>query len=322
MFANMFCFGVLALALFSGSPMAADYPERNLRFLVAWPAGGSADVLARFVSQKLEPVLGKSIVIENRPGASGNIGAAAVAQAPADGYTLLLTVGAITIAPALLKNPGYDVERDLRPLVILGETPFLLIVNAAVPVKSAGEFLGYAKAQGGRLNFANGGSGTIPYLLAEVFRAQAGIDFQQITHPKGGIQALQELAAGRSDFTIDGGPHVKQQLDSQKVRALASASKQRVRAYPDLPTMQEAGLPAIEGSTWTAFFVPRATPEPIVRKLNTEIVRILRDPGMIERFRQASVEPIGNTVEEAELFVAGQIRKWAEAARIARIKPE
>lgn len=309
----------LMLAGHACAQPAASYPSKPITVIVAFPAGGTSDVLARAVGEKLSAAWGQPILVENKPGASGNIAATAVAQAPADGYTLLLSAAAISVAPTLYKNPGFKLFDDLTPITVIGTVPFMLVTNPSLPVNSFTEFMRYATSNPNKLSMGSGGNGTITHLAGELMKMRARIEFTHVPY-KGGIQAMTDLLGGRIDFTIDGGPILVPHIATQKLRLLAVTSARRLPQYPALPTVAESGYPGFQASAWQMLLAPAGTPKSIVEKIQADIAQALRDPALAGRLLKMGVEPIGDTPEATGTFLRGEITKWAEVVRVSGAK--
>src|ERR1700738_1274120 len=264
---------------------AQDYPTGPIRLIVAFAAGGSSDVLARSVAKAMSDGLGRTVVVENRPGAGGNIGAMAVARADADGYTALFgTNGTLAIGPALYKNLQYDPVHDLAPVGLLHKLPNVLIVHPSIPVANLTELIDYAHRRPGQLTFASAGVGSASHLAGELLKAAANIDIVHVPY-KGGGAALPDLLSGRVSMMIETIPNALPVARSGMVRALAVTTPMRSSAAPDLLTFAESGLQDFDVSSWTGLFVPAGTPRAIIERLNAETVRIASDPDYLDQLK-------------------------------------
>ncbi|HSV47814.1 MAG TPA: tripartite tricarboxylate transporter substrate binding protein [Ramlibacter sp.] len=274
---------MLAAGLAPAAVLAqAGYPNKPVRVIVSFPPGGAADQIARAVSQPLQEVLGQPVVVENRAGANGNIAGDFVAKQPADGYTLLMSSGGtVSINPHLYAKMPFDPAKDLVPVAAAARVLVFLEVNPKVPVNSAQEFLAYIKANPGRLSFGSPGSGSSPHLAAEMMKVQANVFATHIPY-RGAAPALQDLLGGQIDFMFDPGIGL-QQVKAGKLKLLAVGSPKRSPLYPDVPTMDEAGLKGFDADSWFGFYAPAGTPPAVVTKLNTEINKILRGQPFIDR---------------------------------------
>jgi tripartite-type tricarboxylate transporter receptor subunit TctC len=313
---------LVAAALFamSAGQAVAAYPQRAVTVVVPWPAGGAVDAAARLVGEKLSTALGQPVVVENRPGASGNIGAAAVSRAGPDGHTIVLTSAAISVSAATHPSPGFKLFEDLRPVTIVGETPFVLVVVPSVPANNVEEFIAYARQNPGKLNFGSSTKGTVLHLAGELFRQRADIDFLSVPFTAG-VQGVTELIAGRLDFMIEVITNVKPYIEDQKIRLLGVATAARLADFPDAPTLSESGLPGLEASTWFGLFAPRATPDSVVERLNTEVVRIVNSDEVKAGLGLVGINAIANSPTDADRFVRQEVQKWTEVARNAGLKP-
>lgn len=292
----------------------SSYPSKPVTVIVAFPAGGTSDVLARTVGERLSAAWRQPVLVENRPGASGNIAATAVAQAAPDGYTLLLSAAAISVAPALYKNPGFRLFDDLVPITVIGTVSFMLVTSPTLPVSSFAEFLRYAANNPNKLSMGSGGNGTITHLAGELMKMRARVEFTHVPY-KGGIQGMTDLLGGRIDFTIDGGPILVPHIATQKLRLLAVTSAQRLPQYPAVPTVAESGYPGFQASAWQMVLAPAGTPKSIVEKIQSDIALAIRDPALADRLIKMGVEPIGDTPEASGTFLRSEITKWADVVR-------
>ena len=305
-----------ALLVSASAAEAQAFPSRPVTLIVPFAPGATTDILARAVAQELSVAWQQPVVVENKPGASGNIGAAQVAGAAPDGHTLLVTAAAISASPALYKDPGFRLFDTLKPVTVLGVVPLMLIVHPDVPAKSVAEFVDYAKKHPGKLALGSGGNGTIPHLGGELFKMRAGVDFVHVPY-RGGSQAMAALIGGQIQFTIDGGPHVAPQMAAGKVRLLAVTSAQRLPQYPSVPTLAESGFPGYEASAWTMVLAPGATPKPLIDRIQADMTRALQAPGMAARLEKLDVQPRSDTPAEAEAFLRGEVAKWGEVVKVS-----
>lgn len=299
--------GVLATA----TSQAQTYPTRAITLIVPFPAGGTTDILGRFVGQALSAAWNQPVVVENRGGAGGNIGAAAVAKAAPDGYTLLVgTVGTHAINASLYAKMPYDTLKDFAPVTQIASVPNMLVVTPSLPVGSVTELIAYAKANPGKLNMASSGNGTSIHLSGELFKVMTGVDMVHVPY-KGSAPALNDLMAGQVQLMFDNMPSALPQVKGGTLKALAVTTATRSPAMPDLPTVAEAGVPGFEASSWFGVFAPAGTPKEIVAKLQTEIARILKSPEMTERLAQQGAVAVGNTPDEFGAYVQSELVKWA-----------
>jgi len=311
---NHLALGSLFAALAIGAS-AQPYPTKPIRLVVPFPAGGTTDVLARAAAQKLTETLGQPVVVDNRPGAGGNIGAELVAKSPPDGYTLLMgTVGTHAINPSLYPKMPYDHVRDFVPVILVAGVPNVLVINPALPVNSVQELIAYAKANPGKLNFASSGNGTSIHLSGELFKTMAGV---QITHVpyKGSAPALQDLVGGQVQLMFDNLPSALALIKGGRLKALAVTSKERAPALPDVPTMTESGLPGFEASSWFGLLAPAGTPQPVVAKLNAEIAKWLASPEAKEKLLAQGANAAGGTPEDFTRHIAAETAKWQKVVK-------
>lgn len=314
--------GLLALLLcvFAAHAGAQNYPAKPVRVIVPYPPGGGNDTLGRLFAAKLGERLGQPFVVENRPGAGATIGTEAAAKSAPDGYTLLLSsIATHALSPNLYSRVPYDPVRDFAPITLLGIAPTVLVVNQDVPARNLAELISLAKAKPGALAYASGGNGTPPHINAEVFKSVAGVELLHVAY-KGGGPALVDLIAGRVHVMLDTAASAMPHVRAGRLRALALSAPRRSADYPDLPTFAEAGLPQYETNAWYSMHAPAGTPAEIVRRLNAELVAILKDPDIVARFRQLSTDPVGNSPEEFAAFVRAELDKYARIIKAAGIK--
>jgi len=305
----------LGICAVPASATTAEYPDRPVRLVVPFPAGGGADTLARIVMPRVAEALGAPIVIDNRPGAGGNVGAEIVARAAPDGYTLLYgTNGTHAINQTLYGSLRFDPVRDFAPVSRMTVIAAMLVVNPDFPARSVGELIQYAKARPGTVNFASAGNGTTSHLAGELFRATAGIDIVHIPY-RGGALAIMDVVGGQVQMMIDVMPNAYPLVKSGKVRGLACTSAQRFPAAPECPTIAESGLPGYEVTAWDAVFAPAGTPVPIIAKLNAAIRRALEDPEVAESLLKHGAQAVPGTPDELARHVVAETAKWAKVVR-------
>lgn len=312
------------VACFGAAATAADkpYPTRPIRLVVGYPPGGSTDIAARLIAQKLMPVFSQNVIVDNRAGASGTIGASLVAKAEPDGHTLSFAASPeVAIYRALVKNQSYDSFRDFQPVTLVGRVPFMLVVHPSVAASSVKELVALAKAKAGALNFASFGSGTSNHLVGEAFRAATGINIVHIPY-KGSAPAIADLLGGQVQMTFDAVPVVLPQVRAGKLKALAVATPRRSPLAPDVPTMDEAGVAGFTGGTWWGVLAPARTPSPVVDRLSREIAAIVRAPDVMQIFTERGFEAVGNNPAEFRAFIESETRRWLKVAQGAGIKPE
>ncbi|HZB38388.1 MAG TPA: tripartite tricarboxylate transporter substrate binding protein [Beijerinckiaceae bacterium] len=309
-----------ATAAEAASP-ADNYPSRVVRLIVPFPAGGTTDIFARHIGDRLAKALGHNFVIDNRGGAGGNIGSDAVAKADPDGYTLLMgTVGTHAINHSLYARMPYDALRDFAPVAFAAGVPNILVVNPKnVKATTVQEFIAEAKAAPKKLNFASSGNGTSIHLSGEMFKQMTGVDIVHVPY-RGSAPAVNDLIAGQVDLMFDNLPSSIGQVRGGNLRATAVTSAKRSPALPDVPTVAESGLPGFEASSWFAIFAPAKTPPEIVQKLNAEVLKILADPEVQSRFAEIGGEIRPYKPDELRAFVQSEIEKWAKVVKASGAK--
>ena len=307
-------------ALFARSGSADTYPSRPIRWIVPFPAGGTTDLVARLLGQWLSQRLGQQVIVENKPGGGTNVGVQAAVAAPADGYTLLLTLATNTINPWLYKSLPFDYQRDIVPVSGLAEQPLVLVVGKDVPAKNLAEFVTYAKANPGKVVFASFGARTVSHLTIELIKAATGIEFVHVPYP-GGAPMLTDLIAGRIQAGMDALPNSLPHIRSGSVRALAVSSSARSPAVPDVPTLGET-IKGLEVDAWVGVGVPRGTPAEIVERLNRDINAGLTDANLKARYADVGAVPLILTPAEAKARVASDLQKWGKVVHDAGLKPE
>ena len=315
-----------ALALsstFAAVTQAQDaYPSKPIKVVVPFPAGGATDILTRAITEKLAQRIGQPVIIENRPGAGANIGAATVAKAAPDGYTLLMgSIGSHSISVTYHKDPGYNFQKDLMPISASGTLSNIVVVGNDVPAKNLAELVAYAKANPGKLSCGSSGTGGLIHLTCEMFKSAAGIDVLHVPY-KGTSFIMPDLISGRVTMALDTLPPYLPMLKDKKVRALAITTSNRSPLAPDLPTIAESGYPGFESVASYGFFAPAGTPKAIIDKLNKEINVVLLDPQLKEKLLALGIEIQGSTPEALQAFVNGEVDKWARVIKTSNIKPE
>ena len=305
----------LALAAFASLAHAQSFPSKPLRMVVGFPPGGPNDIVARVVSQKLGDLLGEKVVIENRPGAAGNIGSELVARAPADGHTLLMgSAGPQAINPALYPNLPFDMLRDLAPVSLVAQIPSGLVVNPAVPANSVADLVALAKKQPGKRHYGSGGSGTTLHLSGALFAMAAGVQLTHVPY-KGTAPAITDVAGGQVEMIFAALPSVLPLVNSGKLRLLAVTTRARSPAVPNTPTVAEAGLPDYEVTPWFGVFATGGVPKPVVRRLNEEIRKAVASPEVRESFAKQGLEASTNSPEEFEAMLRAEIAKWSRVVK-------
>jgi tripartite-type tricarboxylate transporter receptor subunit TctC len=314
--------GGIAILAARAVQVEAAYPNRPIKLIVPYPAGGTTDLLGRLVADQLKTGLGATAIVENKPGAGTMLAAEYVARSVPDGYTVMIATSAtLGINKSLYRNLRYDPLKDFSPISLVAAIPFALIVNPAVPVKTLGEFIAYAKANPG-LTYGSAGNGTPHHLGAEMLKAATGIDARHVPY-KGGVPAMLDLIAGQTSFMVMDLPPALPQIRDGKVRALGVTTLKRVAAAPDIPTLSESGLVGFELVGWQGIVAPAGTPRPIVDQLAVQVAKLLDDPATHERFTAMALEPLtGSTPESFADFIKSEIDRWAEIVRNSGAKPE
>lgn len=313
---------LLAIASASTAVYAQAFPTRPLRIINPFPPGGGVDITNRIVASKLTEVLGQQVVVENRAGAAGNVGAAIAAKATPDGYTIFACgVASHGVSPAIYKKLPFDPEKDLIPISMIGTTPNVLVVNPAVPAKSVTEYIAWAKAGGGKINYASPGVGTSPHMTMELFKLATGINLIHVAY-KGGAPALQDVMGGHVPSMFGNLGEQLGAIKAGKTRALAVTSLKRHFAVPDVPTVDESGIGGFQVTAWYASCVPAGVPIPIQETLNAALVKTVNMPEVNERLRQNAVEPSPSTRAELAAFIKSEITKWRKVAQSAGISVE
>jgi tripartite-type tricarboxylate transporter receptor subunit TctC len=300
---------------------AGTYPSKPIHIVVTFTSGGAPDILARLIGDKLSTTWGQPVIVDNKPGAGGNIGADFVAKAAPDGYNLVLgTVGTHSINGALYKNMPYDMVKDFTPITLLASTPNMLVINNDVPAKNLNEFIALGKKEG-KMTFASSGSGTSIHVSGELFKTMTGIDMQHIPY-KGRASAIPDLLGGRVTMMFDNMPSSLPLVREGKLRALGVTSAKRSPAAPDIPTLAESGLPGFEAVSWFAMFAPANTPAPVVDKLQAEISKILKSPEVSKKLLDLGLEPSGSTAAELATYQKNEIAKWSKVVKDSGAKVE
>ena len=310
----------VALSAAAFAVHAADpYPNRPVKILFGFPAASATDVIARAIGQELSKKWGQPVVIDNRPGAGGNLGSEIAAKAPADGYTIFFGTVANAISTSYYTKLNYDYLKDFTPITLVATTPLVIVANKDVPVKSVKELIEYAKANPGKLNFGSGGVGTSNHLAGEMFKKSTNTDLVHVPY-KGTPAAYTDLMSGRVSLMFDNivaaTPHIK----SGTLKPIAVTSAKRSTSLPDVPTVAEAGIPGFESVSWIGALVPAGTPKDIVDKIYTDLVAVLRMPEIIERLGQSGAVVVGNTQEQFAKWNRDEIAKWAEAVKVSGAK--
>jgi tripartite-type tricarboxylate transporter receptor subunit TctC len=314
--------GVAAAAICSGAHAAdAAYPSKPVTIIVPFGAGGVADAIPRIVGQKLTEMWNVPVIIENRPGASGNLGMGQVARAAPDGYTLgLAPTGNLTVNPLLYTNLNFDTAKDLAPITLLATSPNILVVNPAVPAKDFKSFVEYAKSKPGKLNFASPGAGSGAHLAGELLNQSA--DLKTVHIPYNGMApAVTDVVAGNVEMMFAGVSTVLPFIRTGKLKALAVAGPKRLTQLPDVPTVAESGYPGFDVTSWYGLVAPAKTPPAILEKLQRDIATVLKDPSVRHKFEDQGVDPADTSTQEFAALIKSESRKWADIVKTAGIKP-
>jgi len=309
------------LALAGGNAMAQAWPAKPISLIVPFPPGGTTDVLARALGEKLSQSLGQPVIVESKPGAGATLGADYVAKSKADGYTLL--VGAVhhTIATSVYKKLPYDFQKDFAPITTVALVPNVLVVNAATPVKNVAELVVLAKTQPGKLNYGSNGNGTAQHLIGTQFQNITGTDIIHIPY-KGSGPLVTDLLGGQITMSFDTVTPVLQHIKGGKLRALAVTTAKRSSALPDVPTLDEAGLKGFNIGTWFGVLAPVATPKDVVARLNTEMVKVIQSPEFRKRMEEIGAEPIGNSASDMATQIKVETEKFAKLVKDAKVTLE
>ena len=315
---------LFAAALLLPSALAAQtdtYPSHPIRIVVAFTAGGTTDIIARLVGKKMTDAWGQPVLVENRPGAGGNLGSSVVAKAPPDGYTLLIgSVGPLAVNATLYPNMPYDNLKDFAPICLVAEVPNMLVVHPSVPVHSVQDLVDLARAKPGTLNYGSTGNGTTGHLSGELLNEQAKIDLVHI--PYRGATAVTDLLGGQIQLMFATIPSVIQHVRSGSLRAIAVTSSRRSPALPEIPTIAESGYPGFEASSWYGFVAPAGTPDPIIRKLHEMIAGIVNMPDINEQLSSQGADPVGSSPEEFGEYMRKETAKWAKVVKASGIRLE
>ena len=312
----------LAILAPQASAAADAYPAKPIRFVVAFPPGGGTDIIARSIAQKLAERLAQQVVVDNRPGAGGNIGTDTVAKSAPDGYTMLMgSAGPLAINASLFASMPFDPVRDLAPVTLAASTPNVLVVHPSLRAATVNELIALAKARPGEINFASSGHGTPAHLAGELFNSMAGVKMVHVPY-KGAAPALADLLGGQVQLMFSTMPPALPHVKDGKLRALAVTSSKRSRAMPELPTVDEVALPGFEANTWHGVVVPAGTPAAVVVRLNREIVAILHMPEVVARLSGQGAEALGSTPEEFAAYIKSETLKWAKVVRDSGAKAE
>jgi tripartite-type tricarboxylate transporter receptor subunit TctC len=303
-----------------GMAQAQDaWPNKPVRMVVPFPAGGSTDVVARLVGQRLAAMWGQQVVIENRSGAGGNLGADAAAKAPGDGYTLLMASGSITINPAIYKKMPFDTKKDLVPITNVAQGPMLVVVQDASPIKTLKDLIAAAKAKPGVINFASAGVGSQVHLAGENFANAAGLDIQHVPY-KGEVLGYNDLIAGQVQMMVGNFAAASALVGPGRLRALAVTSKQRMPQMPDVPTAHEAGLPNFENIGWFGLFAPAGTPQAVLQKVHRDVAKVMGETEIKARLYVQGMQPVVNSAADFSQQIDNELEGWAKVVAARKIQ--
>jgi tripartite-type tricarboxylate transporter receptor subunit TctC len=310
----------LVLAAFCGAAAAQSYPAKTVRMVVGYPPGGPTDVLARIVSQKLTQTWGQQVIVDNRPGASGMIGAEFTARAAPDGYTLLMVPVTYAVTPSLFAKMTYDVEKDLSPVAQVAAAPFILVVHPTLPVKTVKDLIALDRRSPGQINFASASTGGMPHLAGELFNSMTGTKLVHIPY-KGAAPATTDLLSGQVTLMFNNMLSAMPQVKAGRLRAVAVTSSKRSAAAPELPTIAET-VPGYEASGWYGAFAPAATSKELIGRLNAEINRIMKMPDVTQRLAGDGVEAVGTTPEQFGAYLKQEVAKWGKVVKASGAKAD
>jgi tripartite-type tricarboxylate transporter receptor subunit TctC len=312
---------LLALAFAMVPAWAQTWPAKPVRFIVPFPPGGSTDVAARAVAEKLSRALGQQVVVDNRGGGGGAIGTVEAARAAADGYTLLFVADPVITLHLVVKNVQFDMQRDFAAITQVTSQPIAVAVHSSVPVKSVQELVAYAKASPGKLSFAHSGTGSGQHMSGELFKKMAGIDIVHIPY-KGGGPAVQDLVAGQVPMGVLGSTPLIPHHKSGRIRIIAFTSKERFPPMPEIPTLHESGLAGFDTTQWLGILAPKGTPAEIISRVHVETAKALALPEVKERLAQAALQAVGSTPKEFEALIRADLERWSAIARELKLEPQ
>ena len=320
---RFFSLGLMALALSCvlGTARAQDFPNRPIRIVVPFAPGGGTDVLTRILAQQVSEEFKQQVIVDNKPGAGGALGAGLVAKAPADGYTLYVASTATAMMPSLYKNLGFDPIADFTPIAMIGTSPFILIATNSLPVKTLPEMIALAKAKPGTLSYGSAGLGSVNHVTMELFKVMAGVDILHIPY-KGSSAALADVIGGQVSMMMDTVISATQQIKSNTVRALGSTSAERSPLSPDLPTVAELGPKGYEATVWYGLVAPKGIPDAVAQKLNMQFNKALASPAVRQRFVTLGAEPVFSSTADFGKFIVAEEKKWTGVIRAANIRAE
>lgn len=305
----------------NGSKQSESFPQRPVRWIAPFPPGGAADIVSRLLGQKLTEAWGQQIVVDNRPGAGGNVGTEIAARAAPDGYTVVLVPATFTTYPSLTKKPSYDPLKDFAPITLVSSSPTILVVTPSLPVKSVQDLISLARAKPGELNYASSGIGASAHMAAELFKSMTRTNIVHVPY-KGQPPALLDLISGRVQVMFPNIPVSLPHIKAGRLRALAVSTTKRSALFPELPTISESGLPGFEVLQWSGLLAPAGAPRAIVDKFQYDIAIALKLPDVRQNLRSQGFEAVGNTSTEFSNYIKAEIIKWAKVIREAGIRPD
>ena len=305
----------LTAATLTSGAFAQSWPTKPIRIVVPFPPGGGTDIIARETSQRVAKATGWTFVIDNKPGAGGNLGVDSVAKSPADGYTIVLgQTSNLAISPTLYPKLPYDPQKDLAPIVLVANAPLVVVTSMSAPYKSLADAVNAAKAKPGYINFASPGNGTVAHLASEMFQKAAGVKTQHVPY-KGAAQAMTDVVSGTVELYMSSVPTLLGQIKQGKLRPLAVTSAKRVDDLPDVPTINESGYKGFDAVTWFGFLAPAGTPKDVVATLNTEFNKVLRDPELVKRLGDEGADAAGGTPEQFAALIRKEMPRWAKVVK-------
>ncbi|HVL56433.1 MAG TPA: tripartite tricarboxylate transporter substrate binding protein [Burkholderiaceae bacterium] len=301
---------------------ASAWPTKPIRMVIAYPPGGSTDVSGRLLAERLSKSLGQQVIVENRSGAGGTVGASSVVRAEPDGYTILLAASPeVSIAPVTVKAMPYDPVKDLQPITLVGQVPFLLVTHPSVPANTLAEFIAHARANPNKLNYSSFGNNTSNHLFGELFKVTAQVQAVHVPY-KGSGPSITDLIGGQIQYTFDTPPATLAHVAAGRLKALAVTAQERLPGAPNVPTMAEAGFPALVGGTWFGLLAPAKTPQPIIERLHKETVAALQSPELRKSFEDRGVRPSPTSPQEFGRFIQNEVAKWTKLAEKVGIVAE
>ena len=316
---SRFTASVLALGCAASSAFAQNWPAQPIKIIVGYPAGGASDVAARIVGQKLSERLGQPVVVDNKPGAAGNIGADIAAKAPADGYTLLLGTISLSVNPSIYPKMTYDPQKDLAAISMISSTPFVLVSNPRSSYSSVKSLLDAARSGQRTVDYATAGNGSGSHLFMELFSSTAGVKLNHVPY-KGAAPAMNDVLGNQVSVTFDNIITTLPLVQAGKLRALAVSTRQRSKVAPEIPTLAESGVPGFDATAWFGLFAPAGTPRDVVQRISREVAEAVKDPVVSGKLLKLGAEPVGSSPEAFDRFFRGEVAKWAKVVQQAHIR--